>query len=97
MSKPLGYFTSAMPNDGSLLDEMQEIWGSTFSALNNAQRLFMIVELAKDLNCDEEQPESERDSEVVCAMERREELSIHDKIGLMEALINQIKYPQFNR
>ena len=46
MSKPLGYFTSAMPNDGSLLDEMQEIWGSTFSALNDAHRYWMIMELA---------------------------------------------------
>ena len=97
MSKPLGYFTSAMPNDGSLLDEMQEIWGSTFSALNDAHRYWMIMELAKDLNGEEAQPESERDSEVVCALERRSELSRGDKIGLMEALINQIKYPQFNR
>ena len=95
--KPLGYFTSAMPNDGSLLDEMQETWGSTFTALNNAHRLYMIIELAKDLNCDEDQTESERDNEVVAAMERRQELSSSDKIGLMEALINQIKYPQFNR
>ncbi|MEH2348117.1 MAG: hypothetical protein V7K55_08955 [Nostoc sp.] len=42
MSKPVGYFTSYTINDGSLLDSLQERYGSTFELMTKREKLFLI-------------------------------------------------------
>ena len=42
MSKPIGYFTSAMPGDGSYLDELQQQYGSTFEQLSKIEKLLLL-------------------------------------------------------
>lgn len=90
MTRPLGFYTSVMPSDGSLLDEMQACWGSTFEALNNCQRCWMIHRLSDELQA-EFYEDHDRDSEVEEMMLRIDELPTAQKIGLIEALINQVK------
>ena len=89
MVKPLGYYTSVMPNDDSLLDEMQSAWGSTFEVLNNCQRCWMIQMLASKLQ-EEFYEDHDLDGDVEEMTERFDELSTGQKMGLIDALIHQI-------
>ncbi|NEQ27818.1 MAG: hypothetical protein F6K28_54240 [Microcoleus sp. SIO2G3] len=89
MSRPIGYYTSFDPvaNEG-LLAEMVVAWGAQFQELNNAERLWMITKLAEDV-CAE--VEEDIDESVEQAMERMDELSVGNKLGLILALINQVR------
>ncbi|MBL1203118.1 MAG: hypothetical protein FWK04_29620 [Nostoc sp. GBBB01] len=89
MVKPIGYFCSFTPGDIGLLTEMEEAWGAQFQELNNCERLWMIVKLGEDL-CTEY--ENNIRASVSESMERMDELQPGDKVGLIEALINQVKY-----
>ncbi|HYX17879.1 MAG TPA: hypothetical protein VE944_26670 [Nostoc sp.] len=94
MTKPIGYFCSnTMPGDTGLLVDMQQSWGSTFEALNNAQRLWMVQLIALNLfqNDPDSRLDSPRDAELDEVKERLNELSRSDLLGLLEALVNQIK------
>ena len=82
-----------MPGDTGLLADMQESWGSTFEALNNAQRLWIIEQVSWSLfeNEPDSHLDSPRDAELQEVKERFEELSRSDLLGLLEALIAQVK------
>ena len=98
MSHPIGYYTSfdpianvsaALPAGAEgLLAEMQQAWGAQFQELNNAERLWMIVQLAEDVCAEVEEDIHES---VEQAMERMDELSVGDRLGLILALINQVR------
>lgn len=88
--KPIGYYTAYTPGDEGLLAEMQEAWGAQFQKLKNTERLWMIVKLAEDV-CAEQ--EDDIRASVEEAMTRLDELSASDKLGLIEALVNQAKSP----
>lgn len=91
MSKPVGYYV----NTSTLIDDMQEDWGGQFQKLNNSERLWMIFTLSGQLCADDSEHYNPNEISKLCelAMERAEnELSLHDKLGLIEALVNQIKY-----
>jgi hypothetical protein len=94
MTKPLGYYTSYTPGDEGLLAEMQAAWGTAFEKLNNVDRLWMITHLAEELCTlvEEELKIETIPDDVVDAVDRAfEELPISDRIGLIEALVNQLK------
>ena len=94
MTKPIGYFCSgAMPQDEGLIADMQSSWGSTFEVLNNAQRLWMLQSVGLNLfNADQNSTvNSEHDDEIEEAIERFDELSESDLLGLLEALVGQLK------
>ncbi len=94
MTKPIGYFCSGtMPGDTGLLADMQESWGSTFESLNNAQRLWMIQEIGLTLfqNDPDSLLDSPRDAELEEVKERFDELSRGQLLGLLDALVAQVK------
>ncbi|GAX43426.1 hypothetical protein NIES4075_44390 [Tolypothrix sp. NIES-4075] len=93
--KPLGYYTSYAPGDESLLSEMEESWGAQLQSLTNVERTWMILKIAENL-CADFANETEDDSVrkgVEKAVERicENELSTSDQLGLLEALVNQVK------
>ena len=94
MTKPIGFFCSgAMPGDTGLIAEMQDAWGSTFAALNNAQRLWIIHQTGLHLFLadPEHSQDREHDDEVEDVTERLNELSHSELLGLLEALVSQVK------
>jgi len=94
MTKPIGYFCSgSMPGDTGLIADMQESWGSTFEALNNAQRLWIIHQVGLHLfMADQEHSQDrEHDEEVEEATERLNELNRYELLSLLEALVSQVK------
>jgi hypothetical protein len=82
-----------MPGDTGLLADMQESWGSTFESLNNAQRLWMIQEIGLTLfqNDPDSLLDSPRDAELEEVKERFDELSRGQLLGLLDALVAQVK------
>lgn len=82
--------------ENTLLDDMKESWGSTFDALNNAQRLWILQSVGAYLfNADPNSIlDSEHDEEIEEAIERFDELSNNDLLGLLEALVGQLKSNQ---
>lgn len=82
-----------MPGDTGLLADMQESWGSTFEALNNAQRLWMIQQVSWSLFQDDPDShlDSPRDAETEEVVQRLDELSRGQLLGLLDALVAQVK------
>ncbi|MEA5601060.1 hypothetical protein [Nostoc sp. UHCC 0252] len=92
MSKPVGYFTSYSINDGSLLESLQEDYGPTFEKMTKREKLFLISAIASQL-CDQA-PGRCRDEIYVVGHQINSSLSVSDREGLIEALINQVRHGQ---
>ncbi|WP_242054109.1 hypothetical protein [Nostoc parmelioides] len=100
MSKPLGYFTSTMPGDGSYLDSLQQQYGSTFEQLNKVEKLLLLQNIAQtllgaEINVIGSAVSAEAVSTVspiVQGLYKR--VTLADLLGLAEALVNQLKYQQ---
>ncbi len=92
MTLPIGYFTSYTPGDGSLLESLQEEYGSTFEQMTKREKLFLIFSIASQL-C-EQAPGRSRDEIYVVGYQVNSSLSLRDRKGLLEALVNQVRYGQ---
>ncbi|MHC5722630.1 MAG: hypothetical protein ACYTXY_00415 [Nostoc sp.] len=98
MSKPIGFFTSAMPGDGSYLDYLQSIYGSTFEKLSKTEKLLILESVVKNLIVAETGMHGLNYRAAAVAQASsitpgiRESVSLSEQIGLAEALINQLKY-----
>lgn len=90
MSKPVGHFTSYTLNDGSLLDSLQEEYGSTFELMTKREKLYLISAISIQL-CDQA-PGRCRDEIYVVGHQINSSLPKADKEGLLEALINQVRW-----
>ncbi|MBW4425334.1 MAG: hypothetical protein KME50_13010 [Nostoc desertorum CM1-VF14] len=92
MSKPLGYYTSYTPGDDSLLERVQEQYGSAFEKISKREKLSILMILASNLGC---QLEGDvRGGIYAVAREMTDQLSLSDQAGVMEAIISQIRWGQ---
>ncbi|MBD2534158.1 hypothetical protein H6G97_33360 [Nostoc flagelliforme FACHB-838] len=98
MAKPIGYYCSFTTGDGSLLDELQEEFGSTFKELNRLEKLFLLHSLTNNLLQTEikmvgSYPASQAQQRMTPVMKDiNENLLIGEHLGLIEAIVNQLKY-----
>ncbi|MBW4428997.1 MAG: hypothetical protein KME50_32440 [Nostoc desertorum CM1-VF14] len=98
MSKPIGYFTSAMPGDGSYLDELQQRYGSTFEQLSKIEKLLLlhgVVQnlLSAEINLQGSSVAAAAVSTVsLIAQSINKRVTLGEHLGLASALINQLKY-----
>ncbi|MBN3926101.1 hypothetical protein [Nostoc sp. NMS4] len=90
MSKPIGHFTSYSLNDGSLLESLQEQYGSTFELMTKREKLFLISAIAIQL-CDGA-PGRCREEIYVVGHQINSSLNQADREGLVEALTNQVQW-----
>ena len=92
MSKPLGYYTEYTPGDDSFLERVQEKYGSGFEKITKREKLVILTVLASHLGC---QLDGDVRSEIFAiATQIRDQLSLSDQAGIMEALIAQIRWGQ---
>lgn len=89
--KPIGFYTNYTPGDEGLLDELQELWGAQFQALNNCERIWLVYRISCDIWMELDQREDVRNAVEVALSRINDELTVGDRIGLIEALISQIK------
>ncbi|MBN3897352.1 MAG: hypothetical protein HWQ41_19350 [Nostoc sp. NOS(2021)] len=89
MSKPIGHFTSYTLGDGSLLESLQEEYGSTFEKMTKREKLFLVSAIAAQL-C-EQSPGKCRDEIYTVGHQINSSLPQADRQGLIEALTNQIQ------
>ncbi|MEH2320834.1 hypothetical protein [Nostoc sp.] len=92
MSKPLGYYTSYTPGDGSFLEKLQEEYGATFEKISKREKLSILMILASNLGS--QLDEGVRGEIYAIAREMTDQLSPSDQAGIMEAIINQIRWGQ---
>lgn len=90
MAKPIRRFTSDTINDGSLLDSLKEEYGNTFELMTRREKLYLISAIAIQL-CDQS-PGQCRESIYVVGHQINSSLPLRDREGLLEALINQIRW-----
>ena len=90
MTKPVGYYTSSTINDGSLLESLKEQYGQTFELMTKREKLFLISAIASQL-CDQA-PGRCRDEIYVVGHQVNSSLPVGDREGLIEALINQVRW-----
>ncbi|MHC5613419.1 MAG: hypothetical protein ACYTXA_21085 [Nostoc sp.] len=90
MSKPIGFFTSYTQGDGSLLESLQEEYGSTFELMTKREKLFLISAIAIQL-CDQA-PGRCREEIYVVGHQINSSLPQADRQGLIEALTNQVQW-----
>lgn len=77
-------------NDGSLLESLQERYGSTFELMTRREKLFLISAIAIQL-CDQS-PGSCREEIYTVGHQINSSLPQADREGLVEALINQVRW-----
>ena len=92
MSKPLGYYTTHTPGDDSLLDKLQSDYGSYFEKISKREKLVILTVLASHLGCELEG--DVREEIFAVAAQIRDQLSLSDQAGIMEALISQVRWGQ---
>ncbi|MHC5819282.1 MAG: hypothetical protein ACYT04_26230 [Nostoc sp.] len=98
MTKPIGYYSSVMPGDGSLLDELQEEFGSTFEELNRLEKLLLLHLLTTNLLQTEikmvgSYPASQAQTRMTPVMsDVNKKLLMGEHLGLVDAIVNQLKY-----
>lgn len=92
MSKPLGYYTSFNPGDQSLLEKLQEEYGSTFEKITKREKLSILMILASNLA--NETDGGVRGEIYTIAREMTKQLSPSDQAGIMEAIMHQIRWGQ---
>ncbi|MEH1817307.1 MAG: hypothetical protein V7L09_33590 [Nostoc sp.] len=90
MTKPVGYYTTSTINDGSLLESLKEQYGQTFERMTRGEKLFLISAIAAQL-CDQA-PGRCRDEIYVVGHQVNSSLPMHDREGLIEALVNQVRW-----
>lgn len=91
MSKPIGYYTSYIPNDGGLLDRMEKLWGSEFEKLNNVERAYLIFQTAVLIWFDVKRFKDGVLIDVDRIAKEITQLDLDNKLGLVQALVDQIK------
>ncbi|MHC5728390.1 MAG: hypothetical protein ACYTXY_30620, partial [Nostoc sp.] len=84
------FFTSYTPGDGSLLDSFAEEYGSSFEQMTQREKLFLISAIAIQ-SCDQS-PGRCRDEIYVVGHQINSSLPQADREGLIEALINQVRW-----
>jgi len=98
MSKPIGFYTSAMPGDGSYLDSLQQQYGSTFEQLSKIEKLLLlhgVVQnlLSAEINIQGSTVAASAVSTVsTIAQSINKRVTLDEHLGLASALINQLKY-----
>jgi len=98
MTKPIGYYCSVTPGDGSFLDELQEEFGSTFEELSRIEKLVLLHSLTTNLlqtevNTVGGYPASQAQMRMTPVMKDiNENLLVGEYLGLIDAIVNQLKY-----
>lgn len=97
MTKPIGFYTSVMPDDGSYLDELQEQYGSTFADMPRTLKAALLMKVAENLLATEVQmsgtlvSNGELADLLPISAEIYRRLTIREQLGLAEAIVNQLK------
>ncbi|OYE02789.1 hypothetical protein [Nostoc sp. 'Peltigera membranacea cyanobiont' 232] len=98
MTKPIGYYCPVTPGDGSFLDELQEEFGSTFEELNRLEKILLLHSLTSNLLQTEikmvgSYPASQAQQRTTPVIKSvRKNLLIREHLGLIDAIVNQLKY-----
>jgi hypothetical protein len=92
MTKPLGYYTSYTPGDRSTFAELEEMFGTNLETLTVREKLFLIGSLASQLCV--KKPGEVRASVQVASIGISQELQPGDIEGLLDFLINQVRWGQ---
>ena len=92
MSKPLGYYTNHTPGEETLLATLQDNYGAAFEKISKREKLVMLTALASHIGC---QLEGDCRAEIFTISKQiTQQLTIADQIGIIEAIIGQIRYGQ---
>ena len=90
--KPIGYYTNPAFEDKSILLNLEEQYGSYFQTLNRSEKLSLIALIAADLLKAAPLTESIEISTFISVGQRAEALTTENREGLLEALINGVRY-----
>lgn len=97
MTKPVGYYCSVTPGDGSLLDELQEEFGSTFEGLTKLQKLQILNTLINNLTdahiktISSRAATEEANAVTPVINQIKQNLSIGEHLSWADAIVNQLK------
>jgi hypothetical protein len=90
MSKPIGFYTSYTPGDGSSLEQLQEQYGSYLEKMTTIDKMYLASAIASQIY---EERSRTASAEVI---ETFDEIVLNlpsdDQLGILEALVNQIRY-----
>lgn len=95
MTNQIEHYGDRPLDDEGLLEEMKQVWGTRFEVLTNVERSWMIHRISENLCeffCNDSDDDSVRESvSKACGRIWDNELSVRDQLGLIEALVNQMK------
>lgn len=90
ISKPLGFYTSYTPGDGSCFEKLEEMFGCNLSRLTRREKLFLSGVLSLHLSGMSEG--SVRNNVYACSADIPQSLNESDIEGLIEFLVNSVRF-----
>lgn len=89
MTKPIGYYTSHTPGDGSVLDELQEQYGACLENMSETDKTWLLFSLA--LHFYSQIPENHSSQTEDLFEKTIAHLPKHDQLGLCQAIISYLR------
>ncbi len=88
MTKPLGYYTSYVPGDGSLLEELQDKYGAYLERMSKDEKAYYVLRLTSHLYAYAMLRGGDIPAQFI---NLRDQVSWTDSEGLLQALITYIR------
>ena len=90
MARTLGYYVAFTSGDGSLMDQMEQYFGSTFQNMNPTEKCWLIYKMGFQLWFHDADAQGVSDA-VEDAMNRiNSELPVGQRLALLQALLAQL-------
>ena len=90
MARTLGYYVAFTSGDGSLLDRMEQYFGSTFQKMSATEKCWLIYKMGFQLWFHDADAEGVSDEVEDALNQINEELTVGQRLALLQALLAQL-------
>ena len=91
MARPLGFYVGYTPGDGGLFGELESYFGSTFQNMTPTEKCWLLYKMGFHLWFKDADADGVSDAVEEAEQRIESELSVGDRLGLIQALQDQLK------
>ncbi len=92
MTKPIGYYVPYDIGSGNVIEELEQEWGSFFTELKTDEMLWILAQIARGIWIDNVEDIRIREGVAIGVRKVQEQVPVDLRLGLIEALCDQIKH-----
>ena len=97
MARTLGYYVAFTSGDGSLLDQMEQYFGSTFQRMSATEKCWLLYRMGYHLWFEDADALGVSDPVEDALFQINSELSVGQRLALLQALLAQLSETLHNQ